>query len=129
MFCLKQSCCLSWYKSIEDKKLLLDQAINTLDGNCIMAVILFIKKTVDECKPCPLPGEYIISVLKYYVIFTPSIYPFHILLNNHKYPLCTSSAPYSDKDTLSIKDTFLGPKCVLLTYIANSDYTFEGQPL
>lgn len=50
-----QSCCLSWYKSIEDKKRLLDEAINTLDGNCIMAVVLFIKKTVDECKPLPLP--------------------------------------------------------------------------
>jgi len=45
-----QSCCLAWYKSIDEKKELLDQAISTVDGNCIMAVILFIKKTVDQCK-------------------------------------------------------------------------------
>jgi hypothetical protein len=45
-----QSCSLSWYKSIEAKKELLDEAVKTNDGNCIMAVILFIRKTVDQCK-------------------------------------------------------------------------------
>lgn len=51
-----QSCCLSWYKTMEEKKELLDQAIATLDGNCIMAVLLFIKKTVDECKLAEFPS-------------------------------------------------------------------------
>lgn len=45
---LGKSCSLSWYKSIEEKKVLLDEAVKTKDGNCIMAVVLFIRKTVDQ---------------------------------------------------------------------------------
>ena len=32
-----------------EKKALMDAAVATNEGNCIMAVNLFIKKTVDEC--------------------------------------------------------------------------------
>lgn len=45
---LGKSCSLSWFKSIKEKKELLDRAVKTKDGNCILAVVLFIRKTVDH---------------------------------------------------------------------------------
>ena len=37
-----QPCALDFYKSKEDKKLLLDAALKTLDGNCITKVRMYI---------------------------------------------------------------------------------------
>jgi hypothetical protein len=43
-----QSYCLEWYKSMEQKRALLDAALDTHDGNCITTVLLFIRKTLNH---------------------------------------------------------------------------------
>jgi hypothetical protein len=43
-----QSYCLEWYKSMEQKRALLDAAIDSFDGNCITTVILFIRRTLNH---------------------------------------------------------------------------------
>ena len=48
---------------MEAKKELLNQAIATLDGNYIMAVVLFIKKSVDQCKSLFLCSVHMVGVL------------------------------------------------------------------
>ena len=35
---------------MSDKRALLDAAIQTYDGNCIMAVLIFMRKTVNQSK-------------------------------------------------------------------------------
>ncbi len=47
---LMQSCCLEWYKSPVEKRALLDAAIDSHDGNCIITILLFIRKTVNQRK-------------------------------------------------------------------------------
>jgi hypothetical protein len=41
---------LEWFKSMSDKRALLDAAIQTYDGNCIMAVLIFMRKTVNQSR-------------------------------------------------------------------------------
>ena len=43
-----QTYCLEWYKNMEQKRALLDAAIDTFDGNCVMTVLLFIRKTLNH---------------------------------------------------------------------------------
>jgi hypothetical protein len=45
---LGQSYCLEWYKSMDQKRALLDAALDTFDGNCITTVLLFIRKTLNH---------------------------------------------------------------------------------
>lgn len=50
-FTSRQSYCLEWYKSMDQKRALLDAALDTFDGNCITTVLLFIRKTLNHRKP------------------------------------------------------------------------------
>ena len=47
-FLPRQPVVLEWYRSMEDKKRLLHEAILTHDGNTIITVILFIQKTLSK---------------------------------------------------------------------------------
>ena len=42
-----QSCCLEWFKSLEEKEVLLNAATQTGDGNCIIAVLIYLRRTVN----------------------------------------------------------------------------------
>ena len=42
-----QVCCLEWFKSLEEKEVLLHAAAQTGDGNCIIAVLIYLRRTVE----------------------------------------------------------------------------------
>lgn len=45
---LGQSCSLDWYKSLAEMRALLDAAIATNDGNCVMAILLHIRRSIEH---------------------------------------------------------------------------------
>lgn len=67
---LGQSYSLDWYKTLEEKVALLDAAIATNDGNCIIAILLFIRRTLDHhilvgvLLKKPVAGRHYCSFLK-----------------------------------------------------------------
>ena len=70
-----QSYCLEWYKSMDQKRALLDAAIDTYDGNCITTVLLFIRKTLNHRKPLfSLPCHLHVAVYVYIAFTQPDFF-------------------------------------------------------